>query len=199
MVIDGLHIPVIFTVVRASGGIVTQGGSWCRRWAHGGRVVASPFVAISWFDACEHASLSGSTAGRASRDGWCVLKRESRWRWRPRPCPRAGRPPHACHSIACSYTVLPARLYTALCPVEPLSSQLSVHPTSTLFIPPTRRELCCCRSSPCPQRFVDGQNTPLARRSRGAGSPLASHPFLLRRQHSPWLPLCRWQECLLES
>ena len=26
VVIDGIHIPVIFTVVRASGGIVTQGG-----------------------------------------------------------------------------------------------------------------------------------------------------------------------------
>jgi hypothetical protein len=26
VVFDGIHIPVIFTVVRASGGIVTQGG-----------------------------------------------------------------------------------------------------------------------------------------------------------------------------
>ena len=43
---------------------------------HGGRVIASPFVAVSWFHALFDACLSGSTAGLASNaTTWCMRRR----------------------------------------------------------------------------------------------------------------------------
>ena len=65
----------------------------------------------------------------ACGEGWRVLKRQSRSQ--PRPCPDAPTvdDDHACHSMgtAYPYTVL-CLSYTALCPVEPLSSPVcSLH------------------------------------------------------------------------
>jgi hypothetical protein len=137
---------------------VTQGGGlemWdCRRVKHGGRVVASPFVAISWFHALFDACLSGPTAGLASSaTTWCMRRRlaslETAKSHIARPGLSSTRRPHACHhsiSTIPVHTAPPACLAPqSLSPVEPLSSH-PAHSSSTLFIPPTRRVPCCCRS-----------------------------------------------------
>jgi len=62
LVSDSIQLPVISTVIRKFGGIVTQGSGTRARWRlamavalsqlkHGRRVIANPFVCVSWFNA----------------------------------------------------------------------------------------------------------------------------------------------------
>jgi hypothetical protein len=103
----------------------------CRRLKHGGRVMASPFVAISRFHALFDACLSGSTAGLASSaTTWCMRRRLVSLETAKSHFARAGlsstRRPHACHhSIGTIPLCLP-------CTAVPKSCRASLFSPSSL-------------------------------------------------------------------
>jgi hypothetical protein len=156
LVIHGVRLPVIFTVVRALGGRVTQGAGlvvtaevWRTRSSQSFRgILVVRRVRVCMFEWFKGGRGRLMQVDGACVEGWRVLKRQSRSQPRRRPTRRR---PHACHSM--HHTRIPC----SACPTLPsvpsnLPPHKPVRPTSTLFIPPTRRVLCCCRSSSCPQR-----------------------------------------------
>jgi hypothetical protein len=209
VVMDGIRLPVIFTVVRALGCSVTQGAggivmasAWPTRRSQSFRgILAVCRVRVCMFEWFKDGRGRQMQQDGACGEGWRVLKRQSRSQ--PRPCPDAPTldDDHACHSMgtAYPYTVL-CLSYTALCPVEPLLlTSLFTRLPRSLY----RQHVVYCVAiarSRVPNALLSIKTRHLpARRSRGAGSPLASIPFLLRTQHSRWLPPCPWQEYPLAS
>jgi hypothetical protein len=155
---------------------------------HGGRVIASPFVAVSWFHACVYACLSGSTAGLASNaTTWCMRRRlasletakshSRRVRALRDPTTRVAHQHYT--TIPCS-ACLSVQLVLS-CPVETLFSaafSLVVHALYTTNTP------CCVviARSRVLNALLTVKTRHLDCRSRGAGSPLASILYLSSRQ-----------------